>query len=189
MFITGGSGGVGTFFIKLAQHYGIDNIIATAGSPASIQHLESLGLSQRQIVNYKDPNFAETALERNGGKPYDAALDFVGGAVSEVAAEVLRIGGTFADITFLGTAKTRETLFNKSASLQHIAIYSHAFTQDHRLRGLYSKRLNELSSLFERQALSPLPIQVVGGLSVETVQRAHTLLESNSVKGKLIMSM
>lgn len=189
IFVTGGSGGVGTFFIKLAQHYGISNIVTTAGSEASARYLEALGLSQHQIVDYRDLEVAKQALERNAGKPFDASLDFVGGAVSEVAAEVLKIGGTFADIAFLGTPKTRETLFSKSASLQNIAIYSHALTQDNKLRSLYSKRLNEISSLFEQEALSPLPIQVVGGFSVETVQQAHTLLESNGAKGKLIMTM
>lgn len=189
IFITGGSGGVGTFFIKLAQHYGFRDIVTTAGSEASKAHLVSLGLSTRQIVDYRDPEVVQEIYERNAGKPFDTSLDFVGGAVSEVAAEVLRIGGTYADVAFLSTPKAREILFNKSVSLQNIAIYSHALTQDTRLRSLYSRRLTEISALFEQEALSPLPIQVVGGFSVQTVQRAHTMLENNASKGKLIMSI
>jgi len=189
IFVIGGSGGVGTFFIKLAKHLGIENLVTTAGSEASEKHLLSLGLAQDQIVNYKQANLAQELLRCNKNMPYDVVLDFVGGTIAEVGAEVLKIGGTYADIAYLATPLAKETLFNKSATVQNIAIYSHALVQDPKLRSNYAKQLNVLATLFEEEALSPLPIQIVGGFSVKTVQDAHTLLENNHAKGKLIMSM
>ncbi|MFD1079578.1 hypothetical protein ACFQ29_40655, partial [Longispora fulva] len=51
IFITGGSGGVGSFFIKLAQHFRINNIITTAGSEKSKEYLIDLGLKAEQIID------------------------------------------------------------------------------------------------------------------------------------------
>ena len=62
-------------------------------------------------------------------------------------------------------------------------------TQATKPRSKYSKRLIEIAYLFEQETLSPLPIQVVGGISVEKVQQVHMLLESNGAKGKLIMTI
>lgn len=189
IFVTGGSGGVGTFFISLARHFGIDKIITTAGSEESEEHLLNLGLNSNQIVNYRQEDLQSKILELNNNKNFDVCIDFVGGRISETAAEVLKIRGTFADIAYLGTPVSRTTLFNKSVSLQNIAIYSNALSTENHLRENFSKNLNILSDLFEQNHLAPMPIIEVGGFEVETVQKAHLLLEKNASKGKLIMNI
>lgn len=189
IFVIGGSGGVGTFFIKLARHFGIENLVTTYGSSSSEKHLKDLGLSQNQIINYRQPELVRKALDLNNGNHYDAVLDFVGGEIAEVGAEVLKINGTYADIPFLATHKAKEVLFNKSATVQNIAIYSRALQTNQKSRSHYCKDLNLLAALFEQEALSPLPIEIVGNFAIKTVQDAHRLLEKNAGKGKLIMSM
>ena len=48
--------------------------------------------------------------------------------------------------------------------------------------------LNDISPLFDNNDLSKPPITILGSLSVDTVKKAHGLLENNSVQGKLIMT-
>ena len=188
IFLTGGSGGVGTFFIQLARHYGIKNIITTYGSRESYDHLLKIGIKPEQMVNYRQDSLAEEILKKNEGELYDVCIDYVGGRISETAAEVLKIGGTFADITFLGTQTSRTTIFNKSATLQNIAIYANALSNDEDLRARFGRDLDLLSELFQNGSLEPTPIVEVGNFSVEAVQKGHTLLENNAAKGKLVMS-
>ncbi len=48
--------------------------------------------------------------------------------------------------------------------------------------------LDRLTRLFDSGALSAPPITVLGTLSPEVVKKAHGLLESNAVQGKLVMT-
>ena len=188
IFLTGGSGGVGTFFVILAKHFGIENIVTTYGSQESLEHLLNIGLKREQVINYRQQNLAKEILLRNENQLFDVCIDYVGGPISEIAAEVMKIGGTFADITFLGTEICKNKIFDKSATLQNIAIYANALSTDNHLRSKFGKNLNLLSELFEKDFLNPTPVVEVGEFSVEAVQRGHTLLENNAAKGKLVMS-
>lgn len=188
IFVTGGSGGVGTFFLGLARHFGIENILTIYGSDESRQHLLNIGMKPEKMINYRQDDLISQLLQRNQNSAFDICIDYVGGRISETAAEVLKIGGTFADITFLGTDKSRATLFDKSATLQNIAIYANALSTDDELRVRFGRDLNLLSELFEKGLLEPTPVVEVGQFSVEAVQKGHTLLETNAAKGKLVMS-
>ncbi len=46
--------------------------------------------------------------------------------------------------------------------------------------------LNFLTRLLNR-IISPAPVSIIGGLSVQTVVQAHTLLEENNTKGKKLV--
>ena len=188
VFLTGGSGGVGTFFLHLSRYFGIEKIVTTYGSEESREHLLKNGLEPEQMINYREDDLIEKILRYNDHKAFDVCIDYAGGRISETAAEVLKIGGTFGDITFLGTEESRTTLFNKSATLQNIAIYANALTNDHALRSKFGENLNFLTKLFEKQLLEPMPVVEVGEFSVEAVQKGHTILENNAAKGKLVMS-
>lgn len=188
IFLTGGSGGVGTFFLHLSRHFKIDNIVSIYGSEESRNHLITNGLKPEQAVNYRQDDLVKQLLKTNSNRFFDICIDYVGGPISETAAEVLKIGGTHADITFLGTDKSRSTIFNKSATLQNIAIYANALTDDIVLRSKFGENLNFLSELFENGSLEPMPVVEVGEFSVATVQKGHTILENNAAKGKLVMS-
>jgi hypothetical protein len=52
---------------------------------------------------------------------------------------------------------------------------------------MYGHQLAALTELLEVGDILPPAISEVGGLSVESVRRAHTLLETGHVQGKLVM--
>lgn len=187
IFITGGSGAVGLFLIKLLKFNGIHNIITTAGNSESAEALKALGLKNEQILDYKKPELIKKVLHVNGQQHFDYAIDVVGAESSEIAATALKVNGIYADITFLGTEKTREILFDKGASILNISNY--AFTLNNSL-DRYGETLSALKKLIESGKLAATAIKVVGSLSIKTVQEAHNLMESNLTKGKkLIMTM
>jgi len=146
--------------------------------------LLDLGLKKDQIINYKSENLSDEILSANDNNQFDFAVDIVGGQISETAAEVLKVNGNYVDITFLGTRKTREVLFDKGCVILNISNYAYALKGD---LAWYGRTLSELSQLIESGKITAPSINLVGDLSVETVQKAHTLLESNQIFGKKLV--
>jgi NADPH:quinone reductase len=183
IFVAGGAGGVGSMIIRLLRLKGAENIFSTAGSDASRNRLLALGLTEEQVFDYTDSQIAEKIETAAAGK-MDICLDTVGGKMSEISAEILKIEGVYADITFLTTAPAREMLFNKATIVLNVANYAYGLDRLSPKLNIYGENLNFLRQKIEAGDLPATPIEVVGDLSVESVSKAHTLLERNLTQGK-----
>jgi NADPH2:quinone reductase len=188
VFIAGGAGGVGTFTILLARQLGVRNLVTTAGNTKSRAYLiAQCGLSDVQIVDYKDAGFIEQAMKRNGGG-FDVALDLVGGKMLSTCCVLLAVDGNLASITEAPSQDDFEVLFQKNASFHSVGANAYSLMNDRVAWRKYRELLDHLSRHFDSGALAPPPITILGRLSSEVVKHAHALLESNAVQGKLIMT-
>ena len=188
VFIAGGAGGVGTFVIRLARQLGVPILVTTAGNAKSRAYLiEQCGLSDDQVVDYKDDGFIEQAMKYNGGG-FDAALDLVGGRMLSACCALLAVDGNLASITEAPSRDDFETLFQKNASFHSVSANAYSLTDDQTAWRTYREMLDHLSRLFDSGALAAPPITILGKLSTEVVKQAHALLESNAVQGKLVMT-
>jgi NADPH:quinone reductase len=186
-FIAGGAGGVGTFAIMFAKLSGFRNIVATAGNDKSRSYLrDQLQLKEEQIINYRNSNFIEKAIEVNGGC-FDVALDLVGGKMLSACCELLAIDGQLISVVDAPCKEDFEILFEKNASFHPIGANAYSLSTNPGHWKTYKYILNYISGLFDSNVLIKPPITVLGSLSVGTVKKGHELLESNSVQGKLIM--
>lgn len=187
IFINGGSGAVGSFLIKLLKLNGVNQIITTAGNKESLKAIKTLGIPNVQILDYKKADFENAVLSANKQHYFNYVVDLVGASSSELAAAVLAVNGVYADITFLGTEKTREHLFDKGATILNISNY--AYTLNHNLKW-YGETLTALNKLIESNKLAAPAINLVGSFSLETVKKAHHLMENNLTQGrKLVMKI
>lgn len=187
VFVAGGAGGVGTFAMRLLNQLGVRDLVTTAGSAASRAYLiEHCGLRDEQIVDYRQADFAEQALERNCGG-YDIALDFVGGRMLSACCALLALDGNLASITEAPSREDFELLFQKNASFHAIGGNAYSLVGDRAIWRTYTEILERLAHLFDSSELAPPPVTVLGRLSADVVKGAHALLESNSVQGKLVM--
>jgi NADPH:quinone reductase len=188
IFIAGGAGGVGSFAIMLAKQSGLQNIVTTAGNEKSVNYLmKNFQLEKERIINYNDQNFIKQAIAKNGGY-FDIALDLVGGKMLSACCELLAIDGNLASVTDPPDKNDFEILFQKNASFHSIGANAYSLSANQEYWKIYQHILNDISELFDSNALSKPPITILGSLSVDTVKKAHELLENNSVKGKLIMT-
>ena len=188
IFIAGGAGGVGSFAIMFAKHFGIEKIITTAGNEKSLNYLvQGLGLKKEQIVNYKDDDFIEQAIKINGGY-FDMTLDLVGGKMLSACCALLAIDGNFASVTDPPCKADFEILFQKNGSFHSIGANAYSLTDDRKYWKNYQRVLDQIAALFDSNKVTKPPITVVGSLSVATVKKAHEMLEANSTQGKLIMT-
>lgn len=184
VFITGGSGAVGSFLIRILKQQGIHQIITTAGNRRSMEALFALGLDEHKVIDYKTAHLKDQVIAANGGKSFDFAVEIVGGERSELAAEVLRVNGAYLDVTFLGTEQARGVLFDKGCIVVNISNY--AYILDNNVT-YYEETLRQVVDLIEENKISPPAINIVGELSIKTVQEAHSLMENNQVHGKKIV--
>ncbi|WP_426480636.1 NADP-dependent oxidoreductase [Chryseobacterium sp. R2ACT005] len=185
LLVTGAAGGVGSFLIKLLLAHNIPQVIATVGSEENRQMLLNLGLKSHQIVNYRDKNLIENILKANNNQPFEFGIDLVGNYMSEVTAEVLKINGTYVDVTALVTKDAHETLFNKGTLIMNISNYTYGMIKKYEY---YKNSLLEIKKLIENETILPPQHKVIGNLSLDTVLQAHSILKNNQTQGhKLIM--
>lgn len=185
LFISGGAGGVGTILIQLLLARGYHKLITTAGNTESQNHLLALGLPPHHIIDYRKNNF----LAEIKNQAYDGCIDLVGGYMSEVCAELLKIHGIYMDVTFLSTIKAREILFNKATTILNVANYAYTLSGNMADTSVYGKNLTSLFQKVESRTLLPAEVEIIGNLNVETVRLAHQKLENNQTKGKKLVML
>ncbi|PWB27152.1 zinc-binding alcohol dehydrogenase family protein [Flavobacterium sp. HTF] len=187
ILITGGAGGVGNVFVKILLAKGFTNFVVTAGSEESITSLLDLGVKAQQIINYKKEEIYDSALSLNGSKKFDIAVDLVGNNIAEVAAKLLKINGTYIDVTNFSTPESRSILFSRGATIHNISNYAYGLEKQY---DYYKNGLNELAQLLKNKSITPPNISITGELSTATVVRALRLLRENKTYGrKLIMQI
>jgi len=185
VFLTGASGGVGLFVLKLLLANGINNIIATAGNATSFERLHQLGLNTDNIIDYKQYNLIEILKNKINNQGFDFSIDAVGHALSETSAVVLKPYGCYIDITHFTTTSARDTLFSSAAKIINISNFIHA----QNLNYTYFKQvLNRITTYIEQETILPMPIHPIGDLTSETIEKGHQLLKNNKTEGyKLIL--
>lgn len=184
VFITGGAGGVGAFLIKLLKAHQIHQVVTTAGNTISHDALLELGLADNQVIDYKAPELLKTVAAVYPGQPFDFSIDLVGGSLSEIAAEVLKLNGIYADVTFLATEKARETLFDNGATIVNVANYAYSLAGKPEWFG---EQLDLFGRLFTNGSITAPLINIVGDLSVASVKQAHLLMENNQTNGRKVV--
>ncbi|RXM50232.1 MULTISPECIES: NADP-dependent oxidoreductase [unclassified Chryseobacterium] len=185
ILITGAAGGVGSFLIKILLAHHVENFVITVGSEENRQMFINLGLKEQQIVNYKEENLIENLLKANQHQPFDIGIDLVGNYMAEVTAEVLKINGTYVDVTALVTKEAHEILFNKGTLIMNISNYTYSMVKQY---DYYKNSLEEIAELIESDVIAPSQHKIIGDLSLETVLKAHSILKNNQTQGhKLLM--
>lgn len=187
IFVTGGAGGVGNMLLKLLLSKGYHNLTVTAGNEKSIAALLDLGLNPNQIIDYRKDEVYETALALNNNKHFDFTVDLVGNEISLTAAKLLKINGTYVDVTNFSTPDSREVLFSRGATILNISNYAFGLEKQF---DYYKNGLDELRVLLENKSITPPKIEIVGNLDEVTVLKALNILRENKTNGKkLIMQI
>ena len=101
---------------------------------------------------------------------------------------MLSVDGNLASITEAPGREDFEILFQKNASFHSVGANAYSLTDNRASWLRYREILENLARSFDSGALAPPPITVLGALSPEVVKRAHALLESKAVQGKLVMT-
>ncbi len=199
VFVAGGSGGVGSMAIRLARHAGAHPILTTARGEREAEYLsQQLKISPQHIVRYPGLNLQQlidAVLRMNGGKPVAAAFDFVGGDMKRLCCNIVDFDGRAVSIvpepeTFVFNLWERSAVVSsRSASVHFEFLGARGSFGPTETWAVYRKELEILRKLLEDGRIDPPQITKVGDFSLETVRRAHALLEEGRTLGKLVMSL
>jgi NADPH:quinone reductase-like Zn-dependent oxidoreductase len=104
ILITGGAGGVGTFAIQLARHFGLH--VTTTASPRGRALVEQLGA--HEVIDYTTTSLEAYAQQH--GRSFDCAFDTVGGDATTGAMQNVKQGGAVVTIAALPEPNTARDL-------------------------------------------------------------------------------
>jgi NADPH:quinone reductase-like Zn-dependent oxidoreductase len=104
VLVTGGAGRVAGYAIQWAAQAGA-RVIATASNEADEDFCRRAGALE--VVNHRQPGWAEQVLRGNGGARVDRVIEVDFGANLPALLEVIRTGGTIATDASMGEPQPR----------------------------------------------------------------------------------
>jgi len=182
VLITGASGAVGSFLIQILRAHGYTKtIFATYGSTVGFDKLVKLGIEEDHLIDYTLKNWDSSNPNLQN---IDMVIDLVGNKFSEISAQLLKTNGIYGNVTAFVTPSAYEILFNKGAVIINISNFAYAFAKDYEY---YQSSLRQLTRWFEQGLLVESAFEIVGNLSLNTVQRAHEQLKYKQTKAKKLV--
>jgi alcohol dehydrogenase len=161
VLIHGGSGGIGTFAIQLAKHYGA--FVASTASGAGIAYVRRQGADQ--VIDYESEHFEDIL------KDFDAVLDTVGGETYKKSFRVLRQNGlvvsmlSVPDGTFMKKFHVRAVLETTKVD---------------------SKKLGKITDLIKAGVLK---VNIANVYSLQQTQEAFRAKEKEKILGKIAIEV
>ncbi len=197
IFMTAIAGGVGSFALQFAKLKKVKKIYTIARNEKSKSYIvEKLKIAFDNILLYENKSLdqlKDQLLKTNDNKFFDATFDFVGKDIKKLCLELTGCSSHFS--TILPEEENfkfpvwQGICFLRNMSIHEINVGSEAQNKNFASLDIYKKHLKHISQLLENKEISVPDIQVVGSFSLDTIKKAHKLLESSSVKGKLAMTI
>lgn len=181
VLIHGGSGGVGTIAIQLAAATGA-RVATTAGGPQRVARCIGLGASIG--IDYRADDAAQVIAEQTGGHGADIVLDVLGASALQANLRCLATGGR---LVVIGMQQGRRAeidlglLLTKRASLHGTTLRARPAPEK---AAIVSQVAGQVWPLVAAGRISPI---VHASLPLEQAGRAHELLDSGEVFGKVLL--
>ncbi|MEU1844078.1 type I polyketide synthase [Micromonospora sediminicola] len=151
VLIHSGAGGVGMAAIQIAHHLGA-TVYATA-SPGKWDTLRRLGVAEDRIGSSRTTEFERAFLAASEGAGVDVVLDALAGEFVDASLRLLPRGGRFVE---MGKTDLRDP---EVVARDYPGVAYRSFDLNEAGGGRIGQMLAELLDLFERDALSPLPVR------------------------------
>jgi NADPH2:quinone reductase len=183
LYIGGAAGGVGTAVIQLAQSIGM-NVIASASTDAKCDFLRGLGV--RDVFNYKAEKDVEAVVRVTEGRGVDYVYDQVAGPGFCRQFDMLATYGQIVLYNYLGGYPEDREIVHILQSrcegcygIRYFSIHVH----DTDPEGFKQVKRRVLALMAEGRFKPP----IYKVLPLSEAARAHEMIESGEVLGKLIL--
>jgi putative PIG3 family NAD(P)H quinone oxidoreductase len=181
VLVHGGSSGIGTTAIQLASAAGA-TVYATAGTPEKCAACERLGAVH--AINYRTTDFVQAVNGLTSRRGVDIILDIVGGTYLPKNIEILARDGRLIQIGLLGGATSEINLaavMQKRLTITGSTLRIRSVAE----KGAIARELEQhVWPLIAAGRVAPV---VQERLPLTDAAKAHRLLESGQVIGKLVL--
>jgi len=181
VLIHAGAGGVGHVAIQLAKLKGA-TVATTVSSEEKANFVKQLGADY--VIFYKQTDFVQAALDWTGGEGVDLAFDTVGGETFHKTFPAVRVYGDIVTIlepdanTVWKTARLRNLRIGLELMLTPALLGLQESLQHH------AEILEQCATWIDE---SKLKIHVSHEFPLKEAAKAHQLIESGSVTGKIVL--
>jgi putative PIG3 family NAD(P)H quinone oxidoreductase len=181
ILIHGGSSGIGTAAIQLAQAFDA-RVFATAGSPEKCAACERLGAER--CINYRDADFVAVVREQTVGRGVDVVLDMVGGAYFSRNLDVLATEGRLVEIATLHGATAElniHSMMQRRLTITGSTLRARPVAD----KGAIATAVRQqVWPLLESGAVKPI---IHATFPLHQAAEAHRVMESSAHIGKLVL--
>ena len=182
VLITAAAGGVGSAAIQIARLLGAGLIVGSAGSAERAEH--ALGTGADAAIDYSSGSTVAALQATTGRTEVDMVLDGVGGKVRQGALECV---GLFGRLVHFGNSSGEPEELPGLRLMRERNVGVMGFHL-HRLRTEGRERLAASAAmLLGWLETGALRVPVAEVLPLEQAAEAHRLLESRTVRGKLLL--
>lgn len=183
LLVHGGSSGIGTAAIQIAQSLGA-RVFTTAGSDEKCRACEQLGAER--AINYRREDFVDVVREATDGHGADVILDMVGGEYVDRNIQLAARDGRIVNIAFLGGAKVEVNML--PVMLKRLVLTGSTLRPEP--AAVKAAIANDLEKrvwpLLAEGRIRPL---IAATFALEQVADAHRLMESSSHIGKIVLTL
>lgn len=182
IFVPGAAGGVATALAQLARHHGVQ-VIGTASTPEKAAVAREAGV--QMLVDADPAHIPEAVMAATDGRGVDMAFDHLGGTMLIACLRALAPLGMVVSYNALLGAPQPEVfeelrrLMGRSPALRVFSI--HSFDADR------TQRRTMMQKSIELMAAGHVRAPRAAVLPLADARRAHELLESRSVVGKIVL--
>jgi NADPH:quinone reductase len=181
ILIHGGTSGIGTTAIQLAQAFGA-RVFATAGSDDKCEAARQLGAEQ--AFNYRTQDWVAEGKRATDGRGVNVVLDIVGGDYIPRNLDLLALEGRLLQISFLKSPKV-EVDFSLMMRKRLTLTGSTLRPQTPAAKGVIARDLLEhVWPLLERGAVTPV---IHRTFPLADAAAAHRVMEESTHIGKLVL--
>ncbi|GAA4408583.1 zinc-binding dehydrogenase [Nibrella viscosa] len=182
IFIAGGAGGVGSFALQVAKHFGLFPIITTC-SPENEEYVRKLGATH--VIDYHEGHVAEQVLAITEGRGVSKGLDAVGPDNDIDVANALRFEGEMVALVGLVRPDKYKNSFGRGLGFHQFSLGS-AHQAGERGEALLRQVGETFSKLIEEGTIR-VPVTKV--VSMEEVGQLLVGMRIQGGRGKIVMKI
>jgi len=185
VFISGGSGGVGTFAIQIAKTLGAR--VTTTASKHGEALVRSLGCDE--VVDYASQDVSTL------GRRFDAGFDLIGGDTLGQMFDIMKPGSKVVSIAAVPEPHTASDLGGSPLLAAMFWIISYGIRSRARRAGVQYRYVfmhpsgSELAQLADLNRQGTLRVILDKTFSFENIAEAFAYLERGHAKGKVVVTM
>ncbi len=183
VLIHAGAGGVGHIAIQLANSVGA-RIATTVSTTEKAAFARLLGADH--VIHYQDRDFVEAALEWTGGRGVDVVLDTLGADTFQRSLGAARVYGHVVTLIDPGMNVNWQEARNRNLSISFTLMLTPMLQDLPEARQHQVEILRRSAPLIDAGTLRPLVSET---LPLHEAARAHELIESGHVQGKIVLAM
>ncbi|QIW11030.1 zinc-binding dehydrogenase [Francisella sp. LA112445] len=181
VFISGGSGGVGSFAVQLAKNAGAKYVVASC-SEKNFEYVKSLGATD--VVNYNDKSLIEKVFDYTDGYGIDKLLNTSGRSTDIALSDLLAFNGHFLELLDVVRPTEYNDVFMRNLSFHQLSLgAAHRYGGDKAKKQLTEVGENMLQ-LVENKAIK-LPL--INTISIQDVPEILKEMRKAHTKGKYVL--